>query len=293
MTKTDVSPTTETNLMLNLSANKTAPSKNSNFTSNKSSLIEATSIPIDNRAPLDSRAEPQRSTGQFTVYGEPGKQWLSIEAQCRDEIRLSQSAECSSEHKSIQDLGYLDLPSATEPLYTQQRLLCATTPVNLRIEPSGPSNLHVINLEDSIVHFKPGYFFASGKGVHFANSAKKALSDYRLARRYLYGSSFGEGCLCLASSSILTAIAVTDQLSLPISSVIAFSDKVRLIPENQSHQNPSSALLCKLVGQGVVWVPRTLLEQKTQLQRKTYQELQVNSCILEPESEENSLVSSV
>lgn len=286
MTKTDFNPTTEPYFRLNISSNTMFPNKKAYFkgTTDESSLKEATSIPID------SADEPQRLLGQFKVYGEPGKQWLNIHAQRHDKIRLSHSAEYSTEQMGIHDLGYLDLPSTNELLYTQQRLLCTKTQVNLKVEPAGPSNLHLIRLEDSIVHFKPGYFFASGNGVHFANSSKKALSDYRLARRYLYGSSFGEGCVCLASSSKLTAIAVTDQLSLPITSVIAFSDKVRLIPEHRSNQTPSSALVCKLVGQGTVWVPRALLEQKNHpgLEQNKHLELQIHACISECELEEPS-----
>ncbi len=200
-------------------------------------------------APLDE------SQCSFKITGQAGRQSLTIQAANREEIRMDAHASFHAHNEQdVYSLGQVYVPSDEENLLSQQRLLCKQAGAKLEIAPIYPSNLYKVPIVDTLFHFKPIFFLASTEGLHFADQSKKALSDYELARHFLFASCFGEGLLCLASSQKLIPLNVTGRFSLPMASIAAFSQKVRLIPEALEIGEGPADLTCAVIGSGQVWV---------------------------------------
>ena len=197
----------------------------------------------------------------FVVEGTAGKQWLQITS-AFGEIRADIDAHVSTQNdQGVLNLGQTSVPSEEEALLLQQRLWCKNQEAIIRVHTSSPSNLYVIPIADRVFHFKPSVFFASSDGLHYAGRSKKALSDYELARHYLFASCFGEGLLCLASPKKLLSLAVTERLSLPMMAIAGFSQKVRLIPETLDLGGRLADLICEIIGGGEVWVTADALHR--------------------------------
>jgi hypothetical protein len=204
---------------------------------------------------LDDLFAPEQKECSFSVEGSTGKQWLRVEPLPKEEIRIDSNVSFSAQRdQDIFIIGQAAIPSEEEVLLSQQRLLCKNQGTVIKLDPPSPSNLYVLPVEDNLFHFKPSFFFASSHGLHYAERSKKALSDYDLARHYLFASCFGEGLLCLASSQKLIPLAVTGRFSLPMTSIVAFSQKVRLIPEVLEIGEGPADLTCAIIGNGQVWV---------------------------------------